>query len=72
MEFSVLGSLRVRENGHDYAPTAPKQRQLLALLVFNANQVVTVGTCIEELWEKVPRIPGFPHFSRTFCSSGAS
>ncbi|WP_329395859.1 AfsR/SARP family transcriptional regulator [Streptomyces melanogenes] len=54
MEFSVLGSLRVRENGHDYAPTAPKQRQLLALLVFNANQVVTVGTCIEELWGESP------------------
>lgn len=50
MEFSVLGSLRVREMGCDYAPTAPKQRQLLALLVLNANHVVSVGTCIEELW----------------------
>lgn len=50
MEFSVLGSLRVREMGSDYAPTAPKQRQLLALLVLNANQVVSVDTCIEELW----------------------
>lgn len=34
-------------------PTAPKQRQLLALLL-NANQVVSTSTCIEELWEDKP------------------
>jgi len=35
-------------------PTAPKQRQLLALLLMNANQVTSVSECIEELWGDRP------------------
>ncbi|MFF3505760.1 BTAD domain-containing putative transcriptional regulator [Streptomyces sp. NPDC003247] len=54
MEFSVLGPLRMHERGVSYTPTAPKQRQLLALLLLNANQVVSTDTCIEELWEDSP------------------
>ncbi|MFE3095031.1 BTAD domain-containing putative transcriptional regulator [Streptomyces sp. NPDC059248] len=54
MEFSVLGPLRMHERGVSYTPTAPKQRQLLALLLLNANEVVSTGTCIEELWEDAP------------------
>ncbi|MBC2878809.1 AfsR/SARP family transcriptional regulator [Streptomyces sp. TYQ1024] len=54
MEFSVLGPLRVSEQGHDCTPTAPKQRRLLALLLLNANQVVPTSTCIDELWENSP------------------
>ncbi|WP_407564776.1 BTAD domain-containing putative transcriptional regulator [Streptomyces sp. 184] len=54
MEFSVLGPLRMHEQGRSYTPTAPKQRQLLSLLLLNANQVVSTRTCIEELWEDTP------------------
>ncbi|MCQ4044532.1 winged helix-turn-helix domain-containing protein [Streptomyces rubrisoli] len=54
MEFAVLGPLRMQEQGRNYTPTAPKQRQLLALLLLNANQVVSTGTCIEELWDSSP------------------
>ncbi|WP_333768950.1 AfsR/SARP family transcriptional regulator [Streptomyces sp. IBSBF 2435] len=54
MEFAILGPLRVYEQDRFYAPTAPKQRQLLALLLLNANQVVSTSTCIEELWEDNP------------------
>ncbi|MFC0598373.1 AfsR/SARP family transcriptional regulator [Streptomyces palmae] len=54
MEFAVLGPLQVSEQGRSYTPTAPKQRQLLALLLLNANQVVSTRTCIEELWEDAP------------------
>jgi SARP family transcriptional regulator, regulator of embCAB operon len=54
MEFAILGPLRVYEQERFYAPTAPKQRQLLALLLLNANQVVSTSTCIEELWEDKP------------------
>lgn len=54
IEFSVLGPLGVHEQGCSYTPTAPKQRQLLALLLLNANQVVSTDTCIEELWENSP------------------
>ncbi|MBH5334923.1 AfsR/SARP family transcriptional regulator [Streptomyces pactum] len=54
MEFAVLGPLKVSEQGRLYTPTAPKQRQLLALLLLNANQVVSTRSCIEELWEDTP------------------
>lgn len=42
------------EQGRDCTPTAPKQRQLLALLLLSANQVVTTSTCIDELWDNSP------------------
>nr|WP_255355419.1 MULTISPECIES: AfsR/SARP family transcriptional regulator [unclassified Amycolatopsis] len=35
-------------------PSARKQRQLLALLLLNSNQVVPVTECIEELWGQNP------------------
>ncbi|MET9255027.1 AfsR/SARP family transcriptional regulator [Streptomyces sp. NPDC048182] len=35
-------------------PTAPKQRQLLALLLAVPNSLVSVHTCVEELWESNP------------------
>ncbi|MFI2027328.1 AfsR/SARP family transcriptional regulator [Streptomyces buecherae] len=54
MEFAILGPLRMNEQGRSYTPTAPKQRQLLALLLLNANQVVSTSTCIDELWETSP------------------
>lgn len=54
MEYAILGPLGMRENGRSYTPTAPKQRQLLALLLLNANKVVSAGTCIQELWEERP------------------
>ncbi|MGW0423843.1 AfsR/SARP family transcriptional regulator [Streptomyces sp. NPDC003015] len=40
--------------GHDCAPSAPKPRQLLALLALNANQFVPTTTCIDELWGADP------------------
>ncbi|WP_407702460.1 AfsR/SARP family transcriptional regulator [Streptomyces niger] len=35
-------------------PSAPKPRQMLALLIMNANRVVTVNQFVEELWENSP------------------
>ncbi|MFZ3597738.1 AfsR/SARP family transcriptional regulator [Streptomyces sp. BH104] len=54
MDIEVLGSLSVRENGVPIAPTAPKPRQVLALLALNADHVVPVSTLIEELWDENP------------------
>lgn len=54
MEFGVLGPLRVLDRGVDVAPTAPKQRQLLALLLLNANRIVPISTVVEELWSHTP------------------
>ncbi|MEU8137739.1 AfsR/SARP family transcriptional regulator [Streptodolium elevatio] len=54
MRFAILGPLRMTGVGAPTVPKAPKQRQLLALLLLNANQVVPVGVCIKELWDDQP------------------
>ncbi|MEU9803504.1 winged helix-turn-helix domain-containing protein, partial [Streptomyces sp. NPDC051000] len=54
MDIDVLGALAVRENGISITPTAPKPRQVLALLALHADQVVPVSALIEELWGGLP------------------
>ncbi|WP_046728875.1 AfsR/SARP family transcriptional regulator [Streptomyces humi] len=54
MDIGLLGALDVTENGVSIAPTAPKPRQLLALLALRADQVVPVATLVEELWAGTP------------------
>lgn len=54
MEFGVLGPLYLRCDGRSFLPSAPKPKQLLALLLLNANRVVSAASCIEELWDNGP------------------
>jgi len=54
VDIEVLGALAVRENGVSITPTAPKPRQVLALLALHADQAVPVTTLIEELWGATP------------------
>ncbi|MGW7264508.1 AfsR/SARP family transcriptional regulator [Streptomyces sp. NPDC054842] len=54
MDIGVLGSLDVRVNGVSVAPSAPKPRQVLALLALHADRVVPVASLIEELWAGQP------------------
>ncbi|MFF2363754.1 BTAD domain-containing putative transcriptional regulator [Streptomyces sp. NPDC058122] len=54
MDIDVLGTLAVRHNGVSITPTAPKPRQVLALLALRAGQVVPVGVLAEELWGAGP------------------
>ncbi|MGW0771328.1 AfsR/SARP family transcriptional regulator [Streptomyces sp. NPDC002676] len=54
MDIEVLGALSVRENGVSIVPTAPKPRQVLALLALHADQVVPVTALVEELWGSRP------------------
>jgi DNA-binding SARP family transcriptional activator len=53
-EINLLGPLEATIAGTSIAPTAPKQRQLLALFALNAGCVVTVPTIMEEIWEDNP------------------
>ncbi|WP_079432469.1 MULTISPECIES: AfsR/SARP family transcriptional regulator [Streptomyces] len=56
MEVKVLGPMEAYENGVPIVPSAPKQRQILALLALQAPQAVTVPSLMEELWgEEIPR-----------------
>ncbi|MGW7528749.1 AfsR/SARP family transcriptional regulator [Streptomyces sp. NPDC054783] len=54
MDIEVLGTLAVRLDGVSITPTAPKPRQVLALLALRAGQVVPVGVLTEELWGAKP------------------
>ncbi|MFG2480798.1 BTAD domain-containing putative transcriptional regulator [Streptomyces fagopyri] len=54
MDTDILGTLAVREKGISITPTAPKPRQVLALLVLHADQMVPVGMLSEELWGARP------------------
>ncbi|GGZ30212.1 hypothetical protein CP967_29395 [Streptomyces nitrosporeus] len=56
MKFAVLGPLSLTDGNGSLLPTAPKTRQLLALLLLHANSLVTLETCLQELWgESSPR-----------------
>jgi DNA-binding SARP family transcriptional activator len=54
VDIGVLGVLAVRENGLSITPTAPKPRQVLALLALHADRVVPVSVLTEELWAGTP------------------
>ncbi|MGD9700938.1 MAG: extracellular solute-binding protein [Acidimicrobiia bacterium] len=50
MEFRVLGYLEIRSDGEALPLGSSKQRSLLALLLLNANHVVSTDRIIDELW----------------------
>lgn len=53
-DFSLLGSLQVRDGEQLMPICPPKVRQVLAILLLRANQVVPVDLFIEELWRHNP------------------
>jgi DNA-binding SARP family transcriptional activator len=54
MQFRLLGPLEVIEHDRAVELGATKQRSLLALLLLNANQVVSTDRLIAELWGESP------------------
>ncbi|MBD0745908.1 AfsR/SARP family transcriptional regulator [Streptomyces sp. CBMA152] len=54
MDIGILGPLTVSSAGREAAPTAPKPRQLLALLAVRSGHVVPVEQLVDELWEHNP------------------
>ena len=50
MDFRILGPLEVFEDGRPLLVTSARQRALLALLIVNANRVLTPDRIIDELW----------------------
>jgi SARP family transcriptional regulator, regulator of embCAB operon len=52
--FNVLGPMVVRSGGDVRTPSASKIRQVLALMLLRANQVVSLDSAIEELWGQRP------------------
>src|SRR6266508_2352893 len=54
MDFRILGSLEVYDNGRPLSLGGHQQRALLALLLLRANQVVPVDEIVEDLWGAQP------------------
>lgn len=54
MEFSLLGGLDVHSTDGRGRPSAPKQRQVLAMLLLNPNRVTYVDSLVAELWGGCP------------------
>jgi DNA-binding SARP family transcriptional activator len=56
LSIGLLGPLAASIGDTPVTPSAPKQRQVLALLALYAGRVVTVSTLVEELWgDRPPR-----------------
>ena len=54
LEFGVLGPLGVQRGENALELGGAKQRALLALLLLNANQVVSTDKLIDDLWGESP------------------
>src|SRR5436309_1434632 len=54
MEFRILGPLEVVSDGRALDLGGHKQRTLLALLLLQANRVVSSDRLIDALWEERP------------------
>ena len=58
MQFAILGPLDVRAaDGQQLALGGPQQRALLAVLLVNANRVVSTDRLISWLWGETRRPP---------------
>src|SRR3954452_25198672 len=51
MDYRILGPLEVHADGEPVAICGRRQRALLALLLLNANRVVSRTRLIDALWE---------------------
>ena len=50
MDFRLLGPLEVHDGERPLELGGVKQRSLLAVLLLNANQLVSSDTLIDQLW----------------------
>jgi DNA-binding SARP family transcriptional activator len=54
MEFRILGPLEVVREGQPLPPGGARPRALLAILLLNANQVVSVDRLVDDVWNGRP------------------
>ncbi|WP_244885486.1 AfsR/SARP family transcriptional regulator [Amycolatopsis vancoresmycina] len=54
MDFRILGSLAICDDGENLAVGPPRIRVLLALLLADPGQLVSVGRIIDEMWPESP------------------
>ena len=52
MRYGILGPLELSENGRTVEIAGAKQRALLAMLLLNANRVVSSDELVDAIWEE--------------------
>jgi DNA-binding SARP family transcriptional activator len=57
VEFRLLGPLEVLRDGERVELGGPRERAVLAALLFRANNVASVGYLVESVWDRVPVSP---------------
>jgi DNA-binding SARP family transcriptional activator/tetratricopeptide (TPR) repeat protein len=67
-QFSLLGSLEVRIRGQLVKPGALRQQVILAVLLLEANRMVTMGRLIDAVWDDEP--PSTARSQIQICVSG--
>ncbi|SHI49330.1 DNA-binding transcriptional activator of the SARP family [Nocardiopsis flavescens] len=60
IEFRLLGPLEIHVDGHEVTPSAPKLRQVLALLLLRRESLVQTSELIDELWHGAPPPSAIP------------
>jgi hypothetical protein len=66
VKFGILGPLEVRRSGHAVPLGGPRQRAVLALLLLEANRVVSMDRLAEDVWGGDPPRGG-PGRCRPMC-----
>jgi len=64
LEFSILGPLEVAEDGRLVRLGGPKQRATLAILLLNANRVVSVERLADDLYAGAPPVTAVTQVQR--------
>src|SRR6185437_3016678 len=54
LEFGVLGPIEVRRDGQPVALGGPQQRRMIATLLAERGQVVSVDRLVDAVWPEVP------------------
>src|SRR5436190_22758126 len=70
-EFGILGPLQVCRAGRAVPLGGPRQRAVLALLLLEANRVVSMDRLAEDVWAGHPP-EGGPRPCRPMCSTCAA
>lgn len=68
LRYRLLGPVEALREGEPCTPSAPKQRALLALLLLNANELVSTSRIVDELWGYLPPRSAVPALQMYVCA----
>jgi DNA-binding SARP family transcriptional activator len=77
MDFNILGEMKVLADGRALCTGGPREQRILAILLVNANLVVSVDQLIDAVWDEGPPATSrsqirnrISHLRRSWASTG--